>query len=56
MSAKSLGTVPVIYTVDEQQNLSPIKQCFLKVIQIALEGEMMSLQVAKGIGYLFTIV
>ena len=46
----------MIYTVDEQQNPSPIKQCCLKVIGIALEGEMMSFQVAKGFRYQFNIV
>ena len=56
MSAKSLGTLPVIYAVDEKQIPSPIKQCCFKVIQIALEGEMMSFQVVKGFGYRFNIV
>ena len=56
MSAKSLGTLPVIYAVDEQQNPLPVKQCRLKVIQIALDGEMMSFQVAKGFRYRFNIV
>ena len=56
MSTKSLGTLPVIYAVDEQQIPSPIKQCCLKVIQIALVGEMMPFQVANGFGYRFIIV
>ena len=32
---------------------TPVKQYYLKVIQIALEGEMMSFQVAKGFGSTF---
>ena len=56
MPAKSLGTLPVIYAVDEQQDPSPVKQCCVEVIQIALEGEIMSFQVAKGFGYRFNIV
>ena len=50
MSAKSLGTLPVIYTVDELQNPLPVKQCCLKVIGIVLEGEVMPFQIAKGFG------
>ena len=56
MSAKSLETLPMIYAVDEQQIPSFVKQCCLTVIQIALEGEMMSFQVAKGFNYQFNTV
>ena len=55
MPAKSLGTLPVIYAVEEQQN-PLVKQCCVEVIQIALEGKIMSFQVAKGFGYPFNIV
>ena len=47
MSAKSLGTFPVVYAVDELQNPLPVQRC-LKVIRIALKGEMVPFQVAKG--------
>ena len=56
MSAKSLGTLPVIFAVDELRNLSPVQQFYLKVIGIALEGEMMYFQIAKSFGYRFNIV
>ena len=56
MSAKSLGTLPVIYAVDTQQNPLPVKQCCVEGIQIALKGKIMSFQVAKGFGYRFNIV
>ena len=56
MYAKSLGALPVIYAVDKQQNPLPVKQCCFKVIEIALEGELMSFQVAKGFGYRFNVV
>ena len=56
MSAKSLGTLPVIYDVEELKNPSPVQQCCLKVIGIALEGEIVSFQIAKGFGYRFNIV
>ena len=39
----------MIYAVDKLQNPLLPKQCCLKVMQIALEGEMMSFQVAKGL-------
>ena len=32
MSAKSLGTFPLIFAIDEVQNPSPLKQCCLKDI------------------------
>ena len=49
MPAKSLGTLPVFYAVDELQNpLFPVQQCCLKVIGIAQEGEVVvSFQIAK---------
>ena len=47
MSAKSLGANKIP---------SPVKQCCFKVIQITLEGEMMSFQVGKGFGFRFNIV
>ena len=50
MSAKSLGKLPVIYAVDELQNPLP-RISMLKVIRIALEGEMMSFQIAKDFRY-----
>ena len=56
MSANSLGTFPVIYAVDEQQNPLPRKTMLFEGDKIALEGEMMSFQVAKDFGYRFNIV
>ena len=56
MSAKSLGTLPVIYGVDELQNPLPRTTSCLKVIGIALEGEMVYFQIVKGFGYQFNIV
>ena len=53
MSAKSLGTLPVIYAVDELPNPLPVQQRCLKVIGIALDGEIVSFQTAKGFGYRF---
>ena len=37
----------MIYAVDEIQNPLPVKQCCLKVIQLTLEGEMLSFHMAK---------
>ena len=51
MSAKSLGTLPVIYAVDELQNPLPSTTSCVQVIGIALEGEMVPFQIAKGFGY-----
>ena len=48
MLANSLGTQPVSYAVDELQNPFPVQQCCLKVIGIAMEGEMVSFQIAKA--------
>ena len=55
LSAKSWST-SFVYAVDELQNPSPVQQCCLKVIGIALEGETVSFQIAKGFGYRFDIV
>ena len=38
----------MIYAVDVLQIPSHVQQCCLKVIGIALEGEMMSFQIAKA--------
>ena len=55
MSAKSWNS-SVIYAVDEIQNPIPLKKKIcLKVRRIAMEGEMMSFQIAKGFGYRFNI-
>ena len=35
---------------------SPVKQCCLKVIEIALEGELMSFELAKGFSYRFNFL
>ena len=56
MSAKSLGTLPVIYAVDKQQNPLPHKTMLFEGDTIALEGKMMSFQLAKSFGYQFNIV
>ena len=56
MTAKSLRTHPVIYAADKLQNSLPVQQCCLKVIGIALEGEMVFFQIAKGFGYRLNIV
>ena len=56
MSAKSLGTLPVIYVVDELQNPLPRKTMLFENDMNSTGGEMMSFQIAKGFGYLFNIV
>ena len=56
MSAKSLGTFPVIYDVDEQRIPLPRKTMLFEGDTNSTGGEMMSFQVAKGFGYRFNIV
>ena len=53
---QNLGTLSVIYAVDELKNPLPVQQCCLKLIGIALEGEMVFFQISKGFGYRFRIV
>ena len=55
MSAKRLGTLPMIYAVDEQQNPHPHKTMLCGGDTNSLEGKMMSFQVAKGFSYQFNI-
>ena len=57
MSAKSLGTLPVIHAVDELQNpLSRTKMSFEGDRNSIVEGEMVSFHIAKGFGYRFNKV
>ena len=50
MYAKSLGALLLlIYAVDELQNPFPVKQCCLKVMRIAFEGEMVSFPNSSGL-------
>ena len=56
MSAKSPGTLPVIYVVDELQNHLPRKAMLFEGDTNSAGGRKMSFQVAKGFGYRFNIV
>ena len=56
MSSNSLGILTVIYAVDEQQNPLRRKTMLFEGDKIAMEGEMVSFQVAMGFGYRFNIV
>ena len=56
MSAKSLGTFPVIYAVDELQNPFPRKTMLFEGDKNSTGGRMVPFQIAKGFGYRFNIV
>jgi len=56
MSAKSIGTLPVIYALDELQNSLPRTTMLFEGDRNSTGGrDMMSFQIAKGFGYRFNI-
>ena len=50
MSAKSLGILPISSTICELQNLMPSKTMLFEGDMKSLQGEVMSLKIAKGFG------